>query len=149
MYAWARTFCGQLWRLRLRNPRDLVALVVVCRMCSRQERSLLMWIPRYLPPSTTSRVWPWRWYLVSNGLFLRVIRMVVHFSGWKDICQSDSHFSSAVRSSCSLFESCKLSIGRNSTQSSANIRSNSSIQNLTKKNPDNICTDGPTKLIPI
>ena len=34
--------------------------------------------------------------------FLRVIRMMVHFSWYKDICQSDSHFSSAVRSYCTL-----------------------------------------------
>ena len=94
-------------------------LLFVCHVPARISHCWCESLGIY-PPLTTSRVWPWSWYLVLRGHYLQVTRIVVHFLEWKDIRQSDSNFSSAERSSCSLFESCKLSIWRNSKQSSAN-----------------------------
>ena len=51
-----------------------------------------------------------------------VMWMTSHFSGWKDICQSDSHFCKLLRSSGSLVQSEELWIVRYRRVSSAKSR---------------------------
>ena len=53
---------------------------------------------------------------IKIGVFFVVtcICITSHFSGWKDICQSDSHLSRLLRSSWSLSQSEKLWIVKKS-----------------------------------
>ena len=58
-------------------------------------------------------------YLCMIGFFFVVMWMTSHFSGWKDIFQSDSHFCKLLRSSWSLVQSEELWIVRYRRVSSA------------------------------
>ena len=101
VYAVAFTCLLQSPRLRRINPRVLLALLVVISTCFCQVRSSLNVTPRYLLLSVVCRTWLCRVYVVLITLFFEAcILITVHFSGWKDICHSLSHFSRAVRSFC-------------------------------------------------
>ena len=79
-------------------------------------------MPRYLIWGTERRVWPWSVYLCMIGYFFVVMWMTSHFSGWKDICQSDFHFCKLLKSSWSLVQSEELWIVRYRRVSSAKSR---------------------------
>ena len=59
---------------------------------------------------------------LSLKAFVGMILMTWHFSGWNFICHIFSHFSSASRSSCSLFASASDLISLYRRQSSAKRR---------------------------
>ena len=69
-------------------------------------------MPRYLLWGTERRVWSRSVYVCTIGYFFVDMWMTSHFSGWKDICQSDSHFCKLLRSSWSLMQSEELWIVR-------------------------------------
>ena len=107
LYVWVPDWCCifQLWRtiplqaiflssrllaLRflLRNPRDLLALLVILVKWGFQERSLAISTSGYLVKFTTSRVCPCREYWVGMGDLDGVIWMTWHLNS---IFQSNSH----------------------------------------------------------
>ena len=63
-----------------------------------------------------------REYLCKIGVVFVIICIISHFSGWKDICQSDSHISKLLRFSWSFSQSVELWIVKYRRVSSAKSR---------------------------
>ena len=97
-------------------------------ICEFHFKSWLMVTPRYLLVCSLSNVCPWNLYGVTRGLLLLVTWITVHFSGFNDICQSFSHFSSAARSSCRVMVSWRDVIRLYKRESSAKSRMSDLVQ---------------------